>query len=72
MITEGVPRLLLLGTPEQFACEAQVGAAVPDGMTFVPIACQSEGALEVYIEPMLPVDLHLVVVGPLAKVHDPG
>jgi xanthine dehydrogenase accessory factor len=31
-------------------------------MTFVPIACQSEGALEVYIEPMLPAP-HLVVVG---------
>ena len=31
-------------------------------MTFVPIACQSEGALEVYIEPVLPAP-HLVVVG---------
>jgi xanthine dehydrogenase accessory factor len=28
----------------------------------VPIACQSEGALEVFIEPMLPVP-HLVIVG---------
>ncbi len=56
VITEGVPRLLLLGTPDQF------GAAVPDGMTVVPIACQSEGALEVYIEPVLPAP-HLVVVG---------
>jgi xanthine dehydrogenase accessory factor len=56
VITEGVPRLLLLGAPDQF------GAAVPDGMTVVPIACQSEGALEVYIEPVLPAP-HLVVVG---------
>ena len=31
-------------------------------MTVVPIACQSEGALEVYIEPVLPAP-HLVVVG---------
>jgi xanthine dehydrogenase accessory factor len=62
VITEGVPRLLLLGTPEQFAGRAQAGAAVPDGMTFVPIACQSEGALEVYIEPVLPAP-HLVIVG---------
>jgi xanthine dehydrogenase accessory factor len=62
VITEGVPRLLLLGTPEQFASKGQAGAAVPDGMTFVPIACQSEGALEVYIEPVLPAP-HLVVVG---------
>src|SRR6266545_7855986 len=62
VITEGVPRLLLLGTPDQF------GAAVPDGMTVVPIACQSEGALEVYIEPVLPAP-HLVVVGrsPMAR-----
>jgi xanthine dehydrogenase accessory factor len=56
VIAEGVPRLLLLGTPDQF------GAAVPDGMTVVPIACQSEGALEVYIEPVLPAP-HLVIVG---------
>jgi xanthine dehydrogenase accessory factor len=56
VITEGVPRLLLLGTRDQF------GAAVPDGMTVVPIACQSEGALEVYIEPVLPAP-HLVIVG---------
>jgi xanthine dehydrogenase accessory factor len=62
VITTGVPRLLLLGTPDQF------GAAVPDGMTVVPISCQSEGALEVYIEPVLPVP-HLVVVGrsPMAQ-----
>jgi xanthine dehydrogenase accessory factor len=62
VITEGKPRLLLLGSPEQF------GAAVPDGMTVVPISCQSEGALEVYIEPVLPVP-HLVVVGgsPMAQ-----
>ena len=31
-------------------------------MTLVPISCQSEGALEVYIEPVLPVP-HLVVIG---------
>jgi xanthine dehydrogenase accessory factor len=62
VITEGVPRLLLLGTPEQFASKTEAGGAVPDGMTFVPISCQSEGALEVYIEPMLPAP-HLVIVG---------
>src|ERR1700733_10861562 len=62
VITEGVPRLLLLGTPEQFASKTEAGGTVPDGMTFVPISCQSEGALEVYIEPMLPAP-HLVVVG---------
>jgi xanthine dehydrogenase accessory factor len=55
-IAEGTARLLLLGTPDQF------GGAVPDGMTVIPISCQSEGALEVYIEPVLPVP-HLVIVG---------
>ena len=37
-------------------------------MTVVPIACQSEGALEIYIEPVVPVP-HLVIVGssPMAR-----
>ena len=62
VMAEGTARLLLLGTPEQF------GGGVPDGMTVVPISCQSEGALEVYIEPVLPPP-HLVVVGesPMAR-----
>lgn len=62
VIAEGVPRLLLLGTSEQF------GAAVPDGIAVIPISCQSEGALEVYIEPVLPTP-HLIVVGrsPMAQ-----
>jgi xanthine dehydrogenase accessory factor len=60
VISSGSARLLLLGSPEQFAST--------EGMTVVPIACQSEGALEVYIEPVLPVP-HLVVVGrsPMAQ-----
>jgi xanthine dehydrogenase accessory factor len=62
VIAEGEPRLLLLGTPDQF------GEKVPDGMTVVPIACQSEGALEVFIEPVQPVP-RLVIVGrsPMAQ-----
>jgi xanthine dehydrogenase accessory factor len=73
VIAEGVPRLLLLGPGELFASRAfadrsEGGQAVPEGMTFVPISCQSEGALEVYIEPVLPAP-HLVIVGrsPLAN-----
>src|SRR5450755_5105668 len=62
VIAEGVPRLLLLGTADQF------GAAVPEGMTVVPISCQSEGALEVYIEPMLPAP-SLVVIGHSPMAH---
>jgi xanthine dehydrogenase accessory factor len=62
VIAQGTARLLLLGTPDQF------GAAVPDGMTVVPISCQSEGAIEVYIEPVVPAP-SLVVVGrsPMAQ-----
>lgn len=55
-IVDREPRLLLLGTPDQFV------NAVPDGMRVIPIACQSEGALEVYVEPVVPAP-HLVVVG---------
>jgi xanthine dehydrogenase accessory factor len=62
VIAEGEPKLLLLGTREQF------GEAVPEGMTVVPISCQSEGALEVFIEPVQPAP-RLVVVGrsPMAQ-----
>jgi xanthine dehydrogenase accessory factor len=62
VIESGAARLLLLGSPEQF------GGAVPEGMDVVPISCHSEGAIEVYIEPVLPVP-HLVVVGssPMAQ-----
>ena len=56
VIADGKPRLLLLGTSDKF------GEAIPDGMTVVPIACQSEGALEVFVEPVVPAP-HLVVVG---------
>src|SRR6266568_3655400 len=89
VIARGVPQLLLLGPPEHFAGRGQPaggeqpagggkpaapsGAAVPEGITFVPIACQSEGALEVYIEPVLPAP-HLVIVGrsPMARGRSAG
>ncbi|MGH3420470.1 MAG: XdhC family protein, partial [Streptosporangiaceae bacterium] len=61
-IADGAARLLLLGTPDQF------GGQVPDGMTVVPISCQSEGAVEVFIEPVLPAP-HLVVVGASPMAH---
>jgi xanthine dehydrogenase accessory factor len=54
-IAEREPRLLLLGTPEQFG-------HVPEGMTVIPISCGSEGAMQVYVEPVL-ASPHLVVVG---------
>ncbi|HEX7162669.1 MAG TPA: XdhC family protein [Trebonia sp.] len=62
VIADGNTRLLLLGSPDQF------GGAVPEGMTVVPISCQSEGALEIYIEPVLPVP-HLVIVGSSPMAH---
>jgi len=49
------PRLILLGTPDQFG-------ELPEGMMFVQMSCQSEGALQLYIEPVL-ASPHLVVVG---------
>lgn len=55
-LEEGTPHLVFLGTPEELE------AAHREGVTTVPISCQSEGALEVYIEPVLPKP-HLVVVG---------
>ena len=62
VMADGNARLLLLGSPDQF------GGAVPEGVTVVPISCQSEGALEIYIEAVLPVP-HLVIVGssPMAR-----
>jgi xanthine dehydrogenase accessory factor len=62
VIAEGSARLLLLGSPGQF------GAAVPEGITVVPISCQSEGALEVYIEPVVPAP-SLVIVGRSPMAH---
>jgi xanthine dehydrogenase accessory factor len=62
VIAEGKPRLLLLGTSGKF------GDAIPDGMTVIPISCQGEGALEVYIEPVLPAP-HLVIVGRSPMTH---
>jgi xanthine dehydrogenase accessory factor len=57
-LEEGTPRLLSLGGEE----ELLLAARGREGVVTVPIACQSEGALEVYVEPVLP-QPHLVVIG---------
>jgi xanthine dehydrogenase accessory factor len=62
VIAEREPKLLLLGGSDQF------GGAVPEGMVAVPISCQSEGALQVYIEPVIPTP-HLTIVGRSPMVH---
>ena len=54
VIAEGEPQLILLGAPEDFG-------HVPEGMVSVPMACQSEGALQLYIEPVLSTPQVLVV-----------
>jgi xanthine dehydrogenase accessory factor len=57
ILAEGVPRLVFLGTPDELE-----SVAVREGISYVPMSCQSEGALEIYIEPVVP-KTHLVVVG---------
>lgn len=62
VIAERKAKLLLLGTSDQF------GDSVPSGMVVVPISCQSEGAMQVYIEPVVPAP-HLTIVGHSPMVH---
>ena len=62
VMAERTAKLLLLGTPEQF------GGSVPEGMVTVAISCQSEGAMQVYIEPFIPVP-QLSIVGRSPMVH---
>lgn len=45
---DGQPRLLFLGQPDELDDRRH------EGLVSVPMACESEGALEVYLEPMLP------------------
>ena len=57
----GVPRLLALGAGERFG-------DLPAGTLAVEMSCQSEGALQIYLEPVMPMP-HLVIVGdsPMAR-----
>ena len=47
VIVDGIPKLLWLGQEKDFQ-----GMHVPHGVATVPMACQSEGALQIYVEPM--------------------
>ena len=47
-LADGAPRLMYLGPAEELE------GARREGVVTVPIACQSDGALEVYLEPVLP------------------
>lgn len=55
-LEEGTPRLLFLGPPDELEGREREGVVV------VPIACQSEGSLEVYVEPVLP-SPQLIAIG---------
>jgi xanthine dehydrogenase accessory factor len=57
VIQSGEPRLLWLGQPDELA-----QMHVPNGVIAVPISCQSDGALQIYIEPAQNAP-HVVIVG---------
>ncbi|HEX6148510.1 XdhC family protein [Nocardioides sp.] len=61
LITAGESALLYLGATDDLL--------LPEGVTAIPMSCQSEGALQIYVEPAKPA-VHLVVVGhsPMARV----
>jgi len=61
-LTEGTPRIVFIGRPEELAGEDR------DGTVVVPISCQSEGALKIFIEPV-PRGPDLVVIGRSPMVH---
>jgi xanthine dehydrogenase accessory factor len=55
-MADGRPRLLFLGPSDE------LDGVLRAGVTTVPLACESEGALEVYLEPNMPPP-HVVVIG---------
>lgn len=57
VLAEGAPTLVWLGQEEDF-----LGMHVPEGVMTVPISCQSDGALQIYIEPVMAAP-HVLVVG---------
>jgi len=61
VIAEGKAKLLALGPADTFA-------SLPEGMVAIPISCQSEGALQVYLEPVIPAP-QVVVVGRSPMAH---
>ncbi|MFQ5948536.1 MAG: XdhC family protein, partial [Acidimicrobiia bacterium] len=55
-LEDGAPRLMFLGPADEF------DGRLRQGVTSVPMACDSEGAMEVYLEPTLPRP-HLLAIG---------
>lgn len=60
-IADRTPRLLVLGQSDEFD-------HVPEGMTAIAMSCQSEGALQLYIEPVQATP-RLLVVGRSPMAH---
>ena len=56
VLASGEPRLVFLGPADD------MDGVLRDGVVRVPMACDSEGSMEIYLEPMLPAP-HLLVVG---------
>jgi xanthine dehydrogenase accessory factor len=61
-LDDGQPRLLFLGPADEFGGDARAGTRV------FPMACDNEGALEVYVEPFVPAP-QVVIVGRSPAVH---
>lgn len=61
-LSDGKPRLMFFGP------DAELESGHRDGVTLVSMVCESEGALEVYLEPM-PAKPHVVVVGKSPAVN---
>jgi xanthine dehydrogenase accessory factor len=57
VMESGKAQLIWLGQEADFK-----GMHVPDGVMTVPMACQSEGALQIYVEPIAAAP-HVVIVG---------
>ncbi|HEU5308180.1 MAG TPA: XdhC family protein [Acidimicrobiia bacterium] len=61
-LEDGMPRRLFLGAPDELA------AHDIDETITVPMACESEGAMEIYLEPSVPAP-QVVVIGRSPAVH---
>jgi xanthine dehydrogenase accessory factor len=61
-LVDGEARLLFLGSPDELAAREH------DEAITIPMACESEGAMEIYLEPFLPAP-QLVVFGRSPAVH---
>jgi xanthine dehydrogenase accessory factor len=61
-IADGEPRLLSLSPGHSSGSAAELSTMARPGMQLLPMACDSGGTVEIYVEPVLPV-LRLVLFG---------